>query len=100
MPGMAVTSRAESKASGSEGARRLRVASGIEKRNPYPICAACAKGRRHILSGWGPHHHTYPLSDLPVAFALVDANDQPHMRRSLKNLKAWGFHPRVVVTDG
>jgi hypothetical protein len=43
---------------------------------------------------------TDPLSDLPVAFALVDANDQPHMRRFLKNLKAWGFHPRVVVSDG
>jgi transposase-like protein len=43
---------------------------------------------------------TDPISDLPVAFALVDANDQPHMRRFLKNLKAWGFHPRVVVTDG
>src|SRR3954463_13642396 len=43
---------------------------------------------------------TDPLSDLPVAFALVDANDQPHMRRFLKDLKAWGFHPRVVVTDG
>src|SRR3954451_17783103 len=43
---------------------------------------------------------TDPISDLPVAFALVDANDQDHMRRFLKNLKAWGFHPRVVVTDG
>src|SRR3954463_6544732 len=43
---------------------------------------------------------TDPLSDLPVAFALVDANDQDHMRRFLKNLKVWGFNPRVVVTDG
>jgi transposase-like protein len=43
---------------------------------------------------------TDPISDLPVAFALVDANDQPHMRRFLKNLKVWGFNPRVVVTDG
>jgi hypothetical protein len=43
---------------------------------------------------------TDPLSDLPVAFALVDANDQDHMRRSLKNLKVWGFNPQVVVTDG
>jgi transposase-like protein len=43
---------------------------------------------------------TDPISDLPVAFALVAANDQPHMRRFLKNLKAWGLSPRVVVTDG
>jgi transposase-like protein len=43
---------------------------------------------------------TDPLSDLPVAFALVDANDQDHMRRFLKNLKLWGFNPQVVVTDG
>src|SRR5581483_7757421 len=43
---------------------------------------------------------TDPISDLPVAFALVDANDQPHMRRFLKNLKRWGLTPRVVVTDG
>src|SRR3954449_12730511 len=43
---------------------------------------------------------TDPLSDLPVAFALVDANDQDHMRRFLKNLKTWGFNPQVVVTDG
>lgn len=43
---------------------------------------------------------TDPLNDLPVAFALVDANDQDHMRRFLKNLKTWGLHPQVVVTDG
>ncbi len=43
---------------------------------------------------------TDPLSDLPVAFALVAANDQPHMWRFLKNLKNWGIEPRVVVTDG
>jgi transposase-like protein len=43
---------------------------------------------------------TDPLSDLPVAFALVDANDQDHMRRFLKNLKTWGLNPQVVVTDG
>src|SRR3954447_10422486 len=43
---------------------------------------------------------TDPISDLPVAFALVDANDQDHMRRFLTNLKVWGFNPRVVVTDG
>jgi hypothetical protein len=43
---------------------------------------------------------TDPLSDLPVAFALVAANDQDHMRRFLKNLKTWGLNPEVVVTDG
>lgn len=43
---------------------------------------------------------TDPLSDFPVAFALVRNNDQDHMRRFLNNLKAWGFAPQVVVTDG
>jgi hypothetical protein len=43
---------------------------------------------------------TDPLSDLPVAFALVAANDQPHMQRFLGNLKTWGLEPKVVVTDG
>src|SRR3954453_22864230 len=43
---------------------------------------------------------TDPLADLPVAFALIDKNDQDHMRRYLKNLKNWGMNPEVVVTDG
>src|SRR6516164_10796867 len=43
---------------------------------------------------------TDPLSNLPVAFALVAANDQDHMQRFLKNLKNWGLMPRVVITDG
>lgn len=43
---------------------------------------------------------TDPLQDLPVAFATVDSNDSDHMRRFLKNLKAWGLEPEVVVTDG
>jgi transposase-like protein len=43
---------------------------------------------------------TDPLQDLPVAFALVAKNDSDHMRRFLKNLKAWGLVPEVVVTDG
>jgi Transposase len=43
---------------------------------------------------------TDPLQDLPVAFALVDRDDQDHMRRFLKNLKTWGLMPEVVVTDG
>jgi hypothetical protein len=43
---------------------------------------------------------TDPLGDFPVAFALVRANDQGHMRRFLQNLKTWGLSPRVVVTDG
>jgi hypothetical protein len=51
-------------------------------------------GRRTLLLA------TDPLSDIPVAFALVSANDQEHMRRFLHNLHNWGFAPRVVVTDG
>lgn len=43
---------------------------------------------------------TDPLCDLPIAFALVSANDQEHMRRFLGNLKTWGLMPRVTVTDG
>ena len=43
---------------------------------------------------------TDPLQDLPVGFALVASNDSDHMRRFLKNLKAWGLSPEVVVTDG
>lgn len=43
---------------------------------------------------------TDPLADLPVGFALVDKNDQDHMRRFLQNLKNWGLTPEVVVTDG
>jgi hypothetical protein len=43
---------------------------------------------------------TDPLSDFPVAFALVSANDQDHMRRFLNNLRNHGFMPQVVVTDG
>src|SRR3954465_9137107 len=43
---------------------------------------------------------TDPLQDWPVAFALVARNDSGHMRRFLKNLKAWGLSPEVVVTDG
>ena len=43
---------------------------------------------------------TDPLGDFPVAFALVWANDQDHMRRFLNNLKNHGFLPQVVVTDG
>lgn len=43
---------------------------------------------------------TDPLADLPVAFALVDKNDQGHMRRFLRNLKDRGLIPKVVVTDG
>ena len=35
-----------------------------------------------------------------MAFTLVASNDQDHMQRFLKNLKAWGLVPEVVVTDG
>jgi Transposase len=43
---------------------------------------------------------TDPLGDFPVAFALVAANDQDHMRRFLDNLNHHGFRPQVVVSDG
>jgi hypothetical protein len=43
---------------------------------------------------------TDPIGDFPVAFALVSANDQDHMRRFLENLKNHGFSPTVVITDG
>jgi Transposase len=43
---------------------------------------------------------TDPIRDLPVAFALVGANDQGHMRRFLGNLKTWGLEPRTIITDG
>jgi hypothetical protein len=43
---------------------------------------------------------TDPIGDFPVAFALVSANDQEHMRRFLLNLRNQGFEPEVVVTDG
>jgi hypothetical protein len=43
---------------------------------------------------------TDPIRDLPVAFALVSANDQDHLRRFLQNLKTWGLQPRTVITDG
>jgi transposase-like protein len=43
---------------------------------------------------------TDPIRDLPVAFALVGANDHDHMRRFLGNLKNWGLEPRAVITDG
>jgi Transposase len=43
---------------------------------------------------------TDPLGDFPVAFALVSANDQDHMRRFLANLRDHGFMPDVVITDG
>lgn len=43
---------------------------------------------------------TDPPGDFPVAFALVGANDQDHMRRFLNTLRTHGFWPQVVVTDG
>jgi Transposase len=43
---------------------------------------------------------TDPLQDIPVAFALVGANDKDHMRRFLKNLRDWGLPVKVAITDG
>ena len=51
-------------------------------------------GRYTLLLG------TDPLNDFPVAFALVDTNDQDHMRRFLENLKNRGLTPEIVITDG
>jgi hypothetical protein len=43
---------------------------------------------------------TDPVNDFPVGFALVQRNDQDHMRRFLGNLKAHGLQPTTVITDG
>jgi transposase len=43
---------------------------------------------------------TDPVADIPVAFAVVDKNDQDHMGRFLKNLKNHGLAAKVVITDG
>jgi transposase len=52
------------------------------------------------LGAWTLLLATDPLHDFPVAFAVVSKNDQDHMERFLRQLRAHGFHPRVVVTDG
>jgi hypothetical protein len=55
------------------------------------------------LSTPGPLHAASgnrPLRDMPVAFALVGANDGAHVRRFLNNLRSHGLLPQVVVTDG
>jgi hypothetical protein len=43
---------------------------------------------------------TDPIADEVVGFALVGANDQPHLRRFLLTLRHWGFAPRLVISDG
>src|SRR5262245_34103727 len=43
---------------------------------------------------------TDPLADQVVGFALVGANDQPHLRRFLLMLKGHGFLPGTVISDG
>lgn len=43
---------------------------------------------------------TDPLADMPVGFALVQANDQEHMSRFLRNLAGGGLQPEVVISDG
>lgn len=40
-----------------------------------------------------------PISDNPIACALVSSNDGAHMLRFLRNLKNHGFSPTTVVTD-
>jgi transposase len=43
---------------------------------------------------------TDPLADEVVAFALVGANDQDHLRRFLRMLRDWGIQPTQVISDG
>ena len=40
-----------------------------------------------------------PISDNPIACALVSSNDAAHMLRFLRNLKNHGFSPKTVITD-
>jgi len=40
-----------------------------------------------------------PVSDNPVACALVSKNDGAHMLRFLRNLKNHGFSPQTVISD-
>ena len=40
-----------------------------------------------------------PVSDNPVAVAIVSRNDACHMERFLKNLKNHGFSPKTVISD-
>lgn len=40
-----------------------------------------------------------PISDNPIACALVSSNDAAHMLRFLRNLKNHGFSPETVITD-
>ena len=40
-----------------------------------------------------------PVSDHPVACALVSKNDRANMLRFLRNLKNHGFSPETVISD-
>lgn len=40
-----------------------------------------------------------PITDNPIACALVSNNDTAHMLRFLRNLKNHGFSPRTVISD-
>lgn len=40
-----------------------------------------------------------PISDNPIACALVSKNDAAHMLRFLRNLKNHGFSPETVISD-
>lgn len=40
-----------------------------------------------------------PVSDNPIACALVSKNDAAHMLRFLRNLKNHGFSPQTVISD-
>ena len=50
-------------------------------------------GRRVVLLA------SDPISNNPIACALVSSNDAAHMLRFLRNLKNHGFSPRTVISD-
>jgi hypothetical protein len=50
-------------------------------------------GRRIVLLA------SDPVSDNPIACALVSRNDAEHMQRFMKNLKNKGFEPHTVISD-
>jgi len=50
-------------------------------------------GRRVVLLA------SDPVSDIPVACALVSRNDGEHMRRFMQNLKNRGIFPQTVISD-
>jgi len=52
------------------------------------------EGKRVIL------YATDPLHDFTVKFQISETNDQANMDAFLKDLKAMGINPEVIITDG